>query len=91
MKNSTIVYILWALSFGFAILALFNDNFGKIAFILPFVALYFADKVKKQEDQKLGNKLMIITIIIFAILLAINALTAISAFSVWMEAAKGFT
>jgi Mn2+/Fe2+ NRAMP family transporter len=53
---------------------------SKIVWFLPFIALYFADKVKKHEDQKLGNKLIIFAIVVFVILIAINALSFFSMF-----------
>ena len=82
MKNSTVVYTLWALSFVIAILSFFKigktfifiNIIWKITLFLPFIALYFADKVKKLEDQNLGKRLVIFTIIIFVILIAIQSL-----------------
>ncbi|MBI4176572.1 MAG: hypothetical protein HY518_05180 [Candidatus Aenigmarchaeota archaeon] len=63
MKDSHIVYILWVI--GILL-------FGPIGIVLFIIAIYFSDRVKKKENEKFGNKLMWISLVLFIILIVVS-------------------
>ena len=84
MKNSTIVYILLVLSFVFVFFM------SKITYLLLFIALYFTNKVRKQEDLKLGNRLVIFILIILVILIGIEVAAFISFQKTFLESPDAY-
>jgi heme/copper-type cytochrome/quinol oxidase subunit 2 len=83
MRNSTIVYFLWVTNI---ILSLFVKPNFSLLFVVA--AVYFANKVKEQESRELGTKLIIISIIIFIVLVAVEAVFFLQATAKFKEMAS---
>jgi hypothetical protein len=72
MKNSTIVYVLLII----AVISLFIYSISSL--FIAIAAIYFAGRVKEKEDKKLGNRLIMLVVVVIAGSLVFNTISQLS-------------